>query len=236
MGPGTPLEDFAERGYVVVREAFPRAVAEACVALARQQLRIPAEPPWPAPVVRGPVAGEAIATAARSSRLVETIRAVVGRDDWVAPPTLGNLVVRFPSSAPHDDPGDTGWHVDAAFPGPEPGAATDYLRWRVNHRCRGRALTLLCLLSDTGPDDAPTRLLDGSHRDLAERLEPYGDEGTTVFDAPYPDSEGYAITLATGGAGDVYICHPLLVHAATWPHHGTSPRFLAQPGVTVAGP
>jgi len=34
--------------------------------------------------------------------------------------------------------------------------------------------------------------------------------------------------LATGKAGTVYLCHPFLVHAAQ-PHHGTEPRFLAQP-------
>ena len=30
-------------------------------------------------------------------------------------------------------------------------------------------------------------------------------------------------------AGDVYLCHPFLVHAATWPHTGTTPRFIGQP-------
>jgi len=34
--------------------------------------------------------------------------------------------------------------------------------------------------------------------------------------------------LATGEAGTVYLCHPFLVHAGQ-PHHGKTPRFLAQP-------
>ena len=34
--------------------------------------------------------------------------------------------------------------------------------------------------------------------------------------------------LATGRAGDVFLCHPFLVHAAQ-PHHGSRPRFMAQP-------
>ena len=33
---------------------------------------------------------------------------------------------------------------------------------------------------------------------------------------------------ATGTEGTVYLCHPFLVHAAQ-AHHGTTPRFLAQP-------
>jgi hypothetical protein len=34
--------------------------------------------------------------------------------------------------------------------------------------------------------------------------------------------------LALGAAGTVYLCHPFLVHAAQ-PHHGVTPRFMAQP-------
>jgi len=40
---------------------------------------------------------------------------------------------------------------------------------------------------------------------------------------------------ATGRAGDVYLCHPFLVHAAQ-EHHGTRPRFMAQPPLAPAGP
>lgn len=38
---------------------------------------------------------------------------------------------------------------------------------------------------------------------------------------------------ATGRAGDVYLCHPFIVHTATWPHRGTTPRMMAQPAVEV---
>jgi hypothetical protein len=41
--------------------------------------------------------------------------------------------------------------------------------------------------------------------------------------------------LATGEAGTVYLCHPFLVHAAQ-PHHGSEPRFLAQPPLGMAAP
>jgi hypothetical protein len=39
-----------------------------------------------------------------------------------------------------------------------------------------------------------------------------------------------AVDLATGQAGDVYLCHSFLVHAAQR-HRATTPRFRAQPGV-----
>ena len=38
---------------------------------------------------------------------------------------------------------------------------------------------------------------------------------------------------ATGRAGDVYLCHPFIVHTATWPHRGGMPRMIAQPAVHV---
>ncbi|GHJ99465.1 hypothetical protein SY2F82_12630 [Streptomyces sp. Y2F8-2] len=40
---------------------------------------------------------------------------------------------------------------------------------------------------------------------------------------------------ATGSPGDVYLCHPFLVHAAQ-PNHGTRPRFMAQPPLVPALP
>ncbi|MBO0809134.1 MAG: hypothetical protein J2P32_12630, partial [Actinobacteria bacterium] len=39
--------------------------------------------------------------------------------------------------------------------------------------------------------------------------------------------------LATGRAGDVFLCHPFLVHAASWPHRGQEARMIAQPGVAL---
>ena len=36
--------------------------------------------------------------------------------------------------------------------------------------------------------------------------------------------------------GDVYLCHPFLVHAASWPHRGKITRFIAQPPLTPVGP
>jgi hypothetical protein len=37
----------------------------------------------------------------------------------------------------------------------------------------------------------------------------------------------------TGQAGDIYLCHPFMVHTATWPHRGREPRMISQPGIAV---
>jgi len=123
--------------------------------------------------------------------------------------------------------GDTGWHVDASFPGDKP---EDYMTWRINIRSKGRALLMLFLFSDTTAADAPTRLRVGSHLDVARLLAPAGETGLTVqeLSAQLDECIHQEEVLATGKAGTVYLCHPFLVHAAQ-EHWGTQPRFMAQP-------
>ncbi len=222
------IEQFVERGFVRVAEAFPRTVARQCCELAEEQLGIPAGGPWPQPVVRGLVGGEPFRQAANAPRLVEAVGQLLDGESWQPRPDLGLLVVRCPSDT---DPGDCGWHVDASFEGPGTDSLFD---WYVNDHSSGRGLLLLCLLTDVGVDDAPTRILDGSHHAMPALLRPFGPAGVLGLHAPLPDPDG-PVTLATGQAGDVFLCHPFLVHAASFPHRGTSPRVIAQPPISLLG-
>ena len=65
-------------------------------------------------------------------------------------------------------------------------------------------------------------------------LAPFGDRGVFFGDVierlPKSTFERPR-ARATGRAGDVYVCHPFLVHRATWPHRGTGPRMIAQPAI-----
>jgi hypothetical protein len=182
----------------------------------------------PIQFVRGLVDGEPFREAANAPRLLEAVDQLLDGEAWQRRPILGLLVVRFPSQV---DPVDAGWHIDGSFEGP----ATDgLLSWYVNHCSKGRGLLLLCLLSDVGVNDAPTRILEGSHLSMPGLLQPFGESGVLGQAAPLPDLEG-PVALATGLAGDVYLCHPFLVHAATWPHRGTEPRLIAQPPISLDG-
>ena len=58
--------------------------------------------------------------------------------------------------------------------------------------------------------------------------------GVMGLSAPLPDPDG-SVGSATGLAGDVYLCHPFLVHAASWPHVGSRPRLIAQPPIALEG-
>jgi hypothetical protein len=100
----------------------------------------------------------------------------------------------------------------------------------VNVRSDGRSLLMLFLFSDVGEDDAPTRIRVGSHLDVPAALAPAGDDGMFFGDVNewLPNVHERQIALATGKTGDVYLCHPFLLHAADR-HRGTTPRFVAQP-------
>jgi hypothetical protein len=96
----------------------------------------------------------------------------------------------------------------------------------------------LFLFTDMDDADAPTRIRVGSHLDIPQVLAPYGEDGVSIFRAAHQIDQASAhrpLALANGGAEDVFVCHPFLVHAAQ-PHHGTRPRFLAQPPIAPAIP
>jgi len=138
--------------------------------------------------------------------------------------SLGTFPVRFPSQSAA---ADTGWHVDASFPG-EDSRPNDFPSWRINVRSRERALLMLFLFSDVREADAPTRIQAGSHWEVARMLAPAGEAGLRPGELDYGRTASCDEVLATGAAGTVYLCHPFLVHAAQV-NRGNHPRFMAQP-------
>jgi hypothetical protein len=227
------IDFFVENGFVRVDDAFPKHLAvEARAILWRAMGLSPDDPAaWTSPVVRlGHFAEEPFRMAASTPRLQRAFDQLVGPGRWLPLGALGTFPVRFPSNA---DPGDTGWHIDVSFGTEQP----DFLDWRANARSRGRALLMLFLFSDVGPDDAPTRIRCGSQRAIARRLFASGDEGLALRELAadgFAESAGLPEALANGEAGTVYLCHPFLVHAAQ-PHRGRTPRFLAQPPLLPHG-
>jgi len=223
-------DEFVERGYIRIEGAFSADLAATCRDLLWAQLDARPDDPttWVEPVVRlGDQAAPPFGEAANTPALREAFDLLVGPGRWSPRASLGTFPVRFPSDVPA---GDDGWHLDASFAaeGEDP---SDFFRWRINLASRGRALLMLFLFSDVGKDDAPTRIRVGSHLDAARLLAPSGEEGLTMMQISQRAAavtSAHPVALATGRAGDVYLCHPFLVHAAQ-AHHGTRPRFLAQP-------
>lgn len=225
------VEQFVHDGFVKIEQAFPADVGERCQEELWAATGCTRDDPstWTEPVIRlGGFATPPFQHAATRAVLHEAFDQLVGAGRWVPRVGLGGFPVRFPSSRA---PGDDGWHVESSYAGPQGKPWLDL-------RSRERALLMLFLFSDVGPDDAPTRIRVGSHLDVPPLLEPAGDEGRewmSLCRDAVPASEHRPVALATGTLGDVYLCHPFLVHAAQ-PHRGRTPRFMAQPPLYAREP
>ncbi|MER5466172.1 phytanoyl-CoA dioxygenase [Streptomyces sp. NPDC002668] len=218
-------ERFETDGFVKLEGAFPASVAQECADLLWAETGCdPGDPAtWTRPVhwVWG-MAQEPFIQAVNTPVLLDAFDRLVGPGRWEPRYSLGSFPLRFPHE---EEPDDAGWHIEGSYQ-PE-GASTYY----ANHRSKGRALLMLFLFSEVGESDAPTRIRIGSHHDMPALLAPYGEEGVSIMEiGPAIDaaSAHRGTVCATGRPGDVYLCHPFLVHAAQ-PHHGTRPRFMAQP-------
>jgi len=224
------IETFITDGCVRLDGAFPRELAEAGREILWRDTGCSPDDPstWKSPVVRlGMYDDLPFRQAANTPRLYAAFDQLVGEGLWEPRPNLGTFPIRFPSDK---DPGDDGWHIDTSFPPPQ-GEVSDFFKWRANVRSKGRALLMLFLFSDVAEDEAPTRVRLGSHRSMARRLSPHGDEGLSLGQLAaegFDDSADCPVALATGSAGDVWLCHPFLVHAAQG-HHGERVKFMAQP-------
>lgn len=227
------VQSFIDDGFVKIENAFSVDLAKQC----RDELWAdiglsPTKPEgWTRPVVRvSSKSSSPFISAANTPLLHRAFDQLVGEDRWLTPKGLGTFPIRFPSE---EAPGDDGWHVDVSFGLDNP----DFMEWRANVKSSGRALLMLFLLSDVGPDDAPTRIRRGSHAVIARELLPYGEAGASLRQLSangYVSTADCEVDVATGAAGMVYLCHPFLVHAAQ-PHRGQLPRFMAQPPLLPKG-
>ncbi|MFF7971461.1 phytanoyl-CoA dioxygenase family protein [Streptomyces sp. NPDC007905] len=226
------VERFLTDGFVRIEGAFPPRVAEDAARLLWRETGYDPDDPgtWKDPVVWvGGMAQGPFAAAANSAPLHEAFDLLVGAGRWEPRYSLGTFPLRFPHP---DEPDDAGWHIEGGY---LPDGEAHY---HANLRSRDRALLMLFLFSEVTEADAPTRIRVGSHLDVPRILEPYGERGASFLELGPQVAAASAhrpLAHATGRPGDVYLCHPFLVHAAQ-PHHGTRPRFMAQPPLYPAVP
>ncbi len=221
------INSFINDGFIKIENAFSTEIADECRAILWKATQCNPDNPdsWTQPVIRiGDIGLEPFKKAANTVILHKAFDQLVGKGNWIPRETLGSFPIRFPSKEPATD---TGWHVDASFPGDD---ANNYLEWRININSKGRGLLMLFLFSDVSEQDGPTIIRVGSHFDVAKILEHEGEKGLSFMtlaqklDALPKREEA----VATGNAGTVYLCHPFIVHAGQ-DIKGTIPKFMAQP-------
>ncbi len=232
-GMRADIDAFCRDGFILLPAALDAELTASCqdavwANLESQGVRRTQPSSWIEPVVRVRCLDDALISAERSPALAEAYDVMVGAGRWLPPGSPGDVIpVRFPSER---QPADVGWHVDGNWQGPD--------GFHVDVRSTGRGLVVFILLTDTGPDDAPTAMLPGSHLALPRVLEPHGDSGAggnSVIAELDPAVLCRRMAFATGHAGDAYLCHPFLVHTATWPHRGVEPRMMVSAKLETTG-
>lgn len=223
------IDRFIADGFVKITGAFDRELGLRCQDQLWTTTGLDRGDPasWTESLVRvAAMASPEFTASANTDALTAAFDALVGPGGWRPRLGMGTFPLRFPSAEP---PREAGWHVEASFYGADGP--------RLNLRSRGRALLMLFLYSDVGPDDAPTAIRVGSHRAVPKVLAEYGSDGAPwmpVCERVVPATEECEVITATGHIGDVYLCHPFVVHSAT-AHRGAVPRFMAQPPLEPTG-
>ena len=213
------VERFVREAAFRLKGAFPREVADECRQLLWAATGCEEDDPttWTKPVIRIEGRGDAPFVAAiNTERLHVAFDQLAGRDRWVPRNGIGTFPIRFPvREAPDDD----GWHIESTGANANGDAIVD-------PASRERAPLLLLSFSHVGPDDAPTRVRLGRHHYAARLL--FGTSKPVGFlraaSELVSQTEHLLEVAATGQAGEVWLCHPFVVHAGQR-HRGAWVKF-----------
>jgi len=208
----TEIERFKEDGYLCIRQAFSPEKAFNCrnaIWNAMMQDGIsPMDPmTWPRRKSIGHVYSAADGVPwsdVISKRLIKGIDTICGEDRWCKPLGLGWWTVGFPgyfADSPWDVDGQ--WHVDGSN-----------VHYPFNKEI---GLTAIMLFSDVHDNiHGATTALKGSHKYISGVIAEAGFRGLSGYQIKkvLNECEGdWEAEQLCGLAGDVFLMHPLLVHA-----------------------
>jgi hypothetical protein len=128
------INRFILEGFIKIDHAFSSALAEECRSILWTATGCDPDnaATWTKPVIRiGELGLEPFKRVANTAILLRVFDQLAGKGNWLPRETLGSFPIRFPSKSAA---GDTGWHVDASFPGADAG---NYFEWRINVHSRG---------------------------------------------------------------------------------------------------
>jgi Phytanoyl-CoA dioxygenase (PhyH) len=222
---GTEISDFQDAGFVRLEHAFEAETVAAVRADLESRLGVSFtdSATWPRPrITLAEVMTSPPYTDAATPRLAGALDDLLGAGRWRPIDYMGWWQITFPGFEVIDYGDD--WHVD--------GSAFIHRPWSGDLR-----IFPLFLFSDIAANGGGTLLDVGSHRRVAEvlwRNEPAGLDPITlsqvISDLPASRS---TVVEATGTAGDIVLCHPMIFHASNR-NDGAVPRVQATPHVVAA--
>lgn len=233
MVPGplsnSQIDDFVERGWTLLRSAFPPAVAAAVRRDLGRRIGIDLEQPeeWAEPKVwLQEMMTTPPYTDALTERFHSAVDQLVGSGRWRMTQEMGWWPITFPGFV--DPPYGDDWHIEGGW-----------FRHHV-HSPEQAVVNLFCF-STVEPGGGGTLLVEGSHHLAARMLwdaEPGGLDADD-FDEPLtailePDGWPGKVEVVAE-EGDVVVLHPLVFHSSN-PNHGSRPRVMAQPAFSMIEP
>lgn len=222
------IDQFVERGHVMLKGAFPRSVAEAAVEVVWEHMPFDRDDPstWTKSFFHvqenfdgGPFA------ATWTDRVHAGFDQLLGSSRWRSRAAQGWWPVLFPG---HDEgpwrPVENEVHIDGQ---------------QFHHHVDSpdQALVPCFVFSDVGPDDGGTAIFEGSHRLTARILADAEPAGLSSHDLSQRVKAAVDVAPieVTGEAGDVIMMHPFMLHGRST-NLGPKVRFITNPCISLHEP
>jgi hypothetical protein len=248
--------EFYEHGWVRIRGVFSAAAAKAMrdtVWRALEEAGIYQDRPssWTAERPRNlqQLKANAVFREVGSPALLAAIEAILGPTPYETPDHWGAVFLAFPSKTLWTLP-TRGWHIDAYYASPLwPARGVKTFALFGNVVARGGATLLVSgshrLVHRWFQQNPPPRAARSAKMRALLRSQAYlrdlhtggdADERIERFMRCVEEENGIPLQVveATGDAGDVFLVHPLVMHAAA-ANNSSAPRFMLSGGVTTDG-
>jgi len=221
---GQQIEEFVENGFTLLRDAFPRSVADAVRREVVRRAGADEDDPKTWTEVRKHIAdaySEPMFMAACTGRFYDAVDDVMGVGRWVPLNNLGWWPVLFPGfDTPPWRALHAEWHIDGGF---------------FHHHLDSpeQGLLPLFIFSDIEAGDGGTAVRVGSHKAAACILHAARPVGLTQAQLGRAVSEACKddpIIEVQGRAGDVMLVHPFVLHTVST-NIGKKVRVICNPHI-----
>ena len=247
---------FEQHGYVYLPNAFARADALAIQETIWSQMREQGiehsdRSTWPTGAWNGVKDHPSLERGIAAPRLCGAIHQLLGSDTWRVPDRWGGFLISFPTAATHDwELTRQGWHWDDTLMNHFGQRTTGLFIFTLYSDVQAHAGGTLVVPGSHRLIEQFFHRLSPAEQNLKQKplkqrfaqSQPWFAELTGITDESSDriqrfmeetsevDGVPVKVIEITGEAGDAYLCHPAIYHAAS-PNHGEVPRFMRVKGL-----